>query len=162
MGEELKAEGKRNTSYSQSMQSLLAESNYWFLGNLNYVDALLNLEIAEGIVSSSNKDIKIDDLGTIEDCSPIEITDQSRRVQMKFSNVLAYQVTDESYWAGENQDGITKNILCMHNNSEYLQYVMENSIIKECVDNPVKHYSLALADDIIDVITTSEPSLKLI
>ena len=144
------------------MQSLLAESNYWFLGNLNYVDALLNLEIAEGIVSSSNKDIKIDDLGTIEDCSPIEITDQSRRVQIKFSNVLAYQVTDESYWASENQDVITKNILCMHNNSEYLQYVMENSIIKECVDNLVKHYSLALADDIIDVITTSEPSLKLI
>ena len=144
------------------MQSLLAESNYWFLGNLNYVDALLNLEIAEGIVSSSIKDIKIDDLGTIEDCSPIEITDQSRRVQIKFSNVLAYQVTDESYWASENQDGIKKNILCMHNNSEYLQYVMENSIIKECVDNPVKHYSLALADDIIDVITTSEPSLKLI
>ncbi len=144
------------------MQSLLAESNYWFLGNLNYVDALLNLEIAEGIVSSSNKDIKIDDLGTIEDCSPIEITDQSRRVQIKFSNVLAYQVTDESYWASENQDVITKNILCMHNNSEYLQYVMENSIIKECVDNPVKHYSLTLADDIIDVITTSEPLLKLI
>ena len=144
------------------MQSLLAESNYWFLGNLNYVDALLNLEIAEGIVSSSNKDIKIDDLGTIEDCSPIEITDQSRRVQIKFSNVLAYQVTDESYWASENQDVITKNILCMHNNSEYLQYVMENSIIKECVDNPVKHYSLTLADDIIDVITTSEPSLRLV
>ena len=144
------------------MQSLLADSNYWFLGNLNYVDALLNLEIAEGIVSSSNKDIKIDDLGTIEDCSPIEITDQSRRVQIKFSNVLAYQVTDESYWASENQDVITKNILCMHNNSEYLQYVMENSIIKECVDNPVKHYSLTLADDIIDVITTSEPSLRLV
>jgi len=144
------------------MQSLLAESNYWFLSNLNYVDALLNLEIAEGIVSSSNKDIKIDDLGTIEDCSPIEITDQSRRVQIKFSNVLAYQVTDESYWASENQDVITKNILCMHNNSEYLQYVIENSIIKECVGNPVKHYSLTLADDIIDVITTSEPLLKLI
>jgi len=144
------------------MQSLLAESNYWFLGSLNYADALLNLEITEGIVSSSKKDIKIDDLGTIEDCNPIEITDQSRRVQIKFSNVLAYQVTDESYWASENQDGIKKKFLCMHNNSEYLQYVMENSIIKECVDTPVKHYSLTLADDIIDVITTSETSLKLI
>ena len=144
------------------MQSLLSESNYWFLGNLNYVDALLSLEITEGIVSSSNKNIKIDDLGTIEDCSPIEITDKSRRVQIKFSNVLAYQVTDESYWASEYQDGITKNILCMHNNSKYLQYIMENSIIKECVDNPVKHYSLTLADDIIDIIATSDPSLEFI
>ncbi len=121
------------------MQSLLSESNYWFLGNLNYVDALLSLEITEGIVSSSNKNIKIEDLGTIEDCNTIEITDQSRRVQIKFSNVLAYQVTDESYWASEYQDGITKNILCVHNNSKYLQYIMKNSIIKECVDNPVKH-----------------------
>ena len=144
------------------MQSLLSESNYWFLGNLNYVDALLSLEITEGIVSSSNKNIKIDDLGTIEDCSPIEITDQSRRVKIKFSNVLAYQVTDESYWASEYQDGITKNILCVHNNSKYLQYIMENSIIKECVDNPVKHYSLTLADDIIDIIATSDPSLEFI
>ena len=144
------------------MQSLLSESNYWFLGNLNYVDGLLSLEITEGIVSSSNKNIKIDDLGTMEDCSPIEITDQSSRVQIKFSNVLAYQVTDESYWASEYQDGITKNILCMHNNSKYLQYIMENSIIKECVDNPVKHYSLTLADDIIDIISTSEPSLEFI
>ena len=50
----------------------------------------------------------------------------------------------------------------MHNNSEYLKYVMKNSIIKECIDNPVKHYSLTLADDIIDVITISEPSLELI
>ena len=144
------------------MQSLLSESNYWFLGNLNDVDALLSLEITEGIVSSSNKNIKIEDLGTIEDCNTIEITDQSRRVQIKFSNVLAYQVTDESYWASEYQDGITKNILCMHNNSKYLQYIMENSIIKECVDNPVKHYSLTLADDIIDIIATSEPSLEFI
>ena len=144
------------------MQSLLSESNYWFLGNLNYVDALLSLEITEGIVSSSNKNIKIEDLGTIEDCNTIEITYQSRRVQIKFSNVLAYQVTDESYCASEYQDGMTKNILCMHNNSKYLQYIMENSIIKECVDNPVKHYSLTLADDIIDIIATSEPSLEYI
>ena len=47
------------------MHSILAESNYWFLGNLNYLDALLSLEITEGIVSSSIKDIKIDDLETI-------------------------------------------------------------------------------------------------
>ena len=137
------------------MQSILAESNYWFLGNLNYVDALLCLEMTEGIVSSRIKDIKIDDLATIK------ITNQSRRIQITFSNVLAYQLTDESYWASEYHDGITKNTLSMHNDSEYLQYVMKNSIIKECVDDPVKHYSLGLADDIIDVITTSEPSLKL-
>ena len=96
------------------MQSILAESNHWFLGNLNYVDALLCLEMTEGIVSSRIKDIKIDDLATIKDCSPIEITNQSRRIQITFSNVLAYQLTDESYWASEYHDGITKNTLSIH------------------------------------------------
>lgn len=142
------------------MDILLTESNCWFLRKLNYVDAVLKLDISEGIVSSSSKDIKIDDLGTIEDCSHIEITDQSRAVQIEFCNVLAYQVTDESYFASVNQEENKNSILCMHDKSEYLKFLMENSIIKECVDVQVRHYSLTLADDIIDVITTSEPSLK--
>jgi hypothetical protein len=142
------------------MKSLLDESDYWFLNQLNYVDALLSLKIAEGIVSFSNKNVKLDGLTTIQNCNPIEITDQSRRVQIKFPNVYAYQVTDESYWVGENHHGVGKHILCMHRDSEYLKHVMANSIIRECSDDPVRHYSLALADDIIDVITTSEPSIE--
>ena len=81
-----------------SIQNILAESNHWFLGKLNYEDALLCLEMTEGIVSSRIKDIKINDLARIKDCSPIEITNQSRRIQITFPNVLAYQLTDESYW----------------------------------------------------------------
>lgn len=144
------------------MDILLTESNCWFLRKLNYVDAVLKLDISEGISSSSSRDIKIDDLGTIEDCSRIEITDQSRAIQIEFCNVLAYQVTDESYFASVNKEENKNSILCMHDKSEYLKFLMENSIIKECVDVQVRHYSLTLADDIIDVITISEPSLELI
>jgi|TARA_B100001175_G_C18980684_1_gene389639 hypothetical protein len=144
------------------MKSILDESEFWFLDQLNYAAAQLLIEVTEGIVSISPQDVSIDDLGTIKDARPIEITNQSRRVRIKFPNVLAYQVTDESYWSSKTDEEVARTILCTHRKSAYLQYVMENSIIKECVDGPVRHYSLSLADDIMEVITTTEPSIVLI
>ena len=144
------------------MKSILDESKFWFLDQLNYASAQLLIEVTEGIVSSSPQDVSIDDLGTIKDARPIEITNQSRRVRIKFSNVLAHQVTDESYWSSKTDEEVARTILCKHRKSAYLQSVMENSIIKECVDDPVRHYSLSLADDIMEVITTTEPSVVLI
>ena len=144
------------------MKSILDESKFWFLDQLNYASAQLLIEVTEGIVSSSPQDVSIDDLGTIKDARPIEITNQSRRVRIKFPNVLAYQVTDESYWSSKTDEEVARTILCKHRKSAYLKYVMKNSIIKECVDDPVRHYSLSLADDIMEVITTTEPSIVLI
>ena len=144
------------------MKSILDESQFWFLNQLNYEAAELLIEVTEGIVCSSPRDISVDDLGTIKDCRPIEITRQSRRVRIRFPNVLAYQVTDESYWSGDTDEEAAGTVLCLYKKSAYLDYVMGNSIIKECVDDPLRHYSLRLADDIVEVITTSEPSTALI
>ena len=51
-------------------------------------------------------------------------------------------------------------ILCQHTGSEYVEYVQQNSLIKHLIDDPVHHYRLNLADDIIDVITTTEPCFE--
>ena len=122
------------------------------------------LEVTEGIVASASQDVSIDDIGTIEGTRPIEVTDRSRRIRIEFSNVLTYQVTDESYAqpASGKIEEVAGRILCEHTGSEYLEYVQQNSLIKHLVDDPVQHYSLNLADDIIDVITTANPSVDLI
>ena len=122
------------------------------------------LEVTEGIVASASQDVSIDDIGTIEGTRPIEVTDRSRRIRIEFSNVLTYQVTDESYAqpASGEMEEVAGRILCQHTGSEYLEYVQQNSLIKHLVDDPVQHYSLNLADDIIDVITTANPSVDLI
>jgi len=145
------------------MKSILAEAEWWFLERLNYGGALLVVEVAEGIMSSVPEDVSIEDAGTIADARPIEVTDQSRRVRVEFANVLAYLVTDESYavWASEKTEVVDGQILCRHTSSEYLEYVRKNSLIKHLVDDPVHHYSLNLADDIIEVITTAKPSVDL-
>lgn len=143
------------------MKSILAEAKCWFLERLDYEGARLLIEVTEGIVASVPQDVSIDDVGTIGGARSIEVTNQSRRVRVQFSNVLAYQVTDESY---DNADPgqVDGQILCKHTGSAYLQYVLQNTLIEDLVDDPVQHYSLNLADDIIEVITTTEPSIGLI
>ena len=144
------------------MKSILAEAEWWFLERLGYEGALLVVEVAEGIVSSVPEDVSIDDAGIIGGARPIEVTDKSRRVRVQFSNVLAYQVTDESYAvpASGKIEEVGGQILCRHTGSEYLEYVQQNSLIKHLVDDPVHHYSFNLVDDIIEVITTSDPCLE--
>ena len=143
------------------MKSILAEAKCWFLERLDYEGARLLIEVTEGIVASVPQDVSIDDVGTIGGARSIEVINQSRRVRVQFSNVLAYQVTDESY---DNADPgqVDGKILCQHNESAYLRYVLQSTLIEHLVDDRVQHYSLNLADDIIEVITTTEPSIGLI
>jgi len=145
------------------VKSIFAEAEWWFLERLDYKGALLLVEVAEGIVSSIPENVSIDDAGTIDGARPIEVTDQSRRVRVEFTNVLTYQVTDESYAvpASGKTEGVDGQILCRHTSSEYLEHVRKNSLIKHLADDPVHHYSFNLADDIIEVITTAEPSVDL-
>ncbi|MDC0218483.1 hypothetical protein OAL58_00665 [Verrucomicrobia bacterium] len=146
------------------MKNILAEADWWFLDKLDFKGAHLMLEVTEGIVASASQDVSIDDIGTIEGTRPIEVTDRSRRIRIEFSNVLTYQVTDESYAqpASGKIEEVAGRILCEHTGSEYLEYVQQNSLIKHLVDDPLQHYSLNLADDIIDVISTANPSVDLI
>ena len=146
------------------MKNILAQSEWWFLERLDYVGALLAVEVVEGHVSPVSDDVLIEGAGTIPDARPIQITDQSRRVRVEFSNVLAYQVIDESYAnpASGKIEKVGGQILCQHTGSEYLEYVQQNSLIKHLVDDPVHHYRLNLADDIIDIINTAKPSVNLI
>ena len=144
------------------MKNILAQSEWWFLERLDYVGARLIVEMIEGCVSSVSENISIDGAGTVPDASPIEVTDQSRRVRVVFSNILAHQVTDESYAhpASGKMEEVAGQNLCQHTGSEYLEYVQKNSLIKHLIDDPVHHYRFNLADDIIDVITTTEPCFE--
>ncbi|MEC9112613.1 MAG: hypothetical protein VYA85_10140, partial [Verrucomicrobiota bacterium] len=104
-------------------------------------------------------DVKIDNDFEIKDCAPIEVNENSRTISVIFHKVLAHQLTDESYSAPEG--GETEgNVLCLHKESSYLKHVKDNSLVSQLIDEPVFHYSISLADDIIDIITTEKPELR--
>ena len=140
------------------MDTLLAGAEWWFLERLEYEGASLTVEVTEGIVADEPQDVTIEGAGSVSGASAIEVTPQSRHVRIEFGGVLAHQVTDESYAAAEY--GATQGgVLAHHDNSAYLQHVLEQSLIPDLVDDTVHHYSLGLADDIIDIITTNPPKL---
>ena len=73
---------------------------------------------------------------------------------------MAYQVTDESIDFGEPQEGRQKTFLSEHTTSSYLTYVMKHTILQEAIYQDPVHFSLALADDVTDVITAHPPNIQ--
>ena len=141
------------------MFKIFEQSDYWFLKSFKIEGNQLTIDIAEGITSANTKDVRIDNNFEIQDCSPIEVNEKSRTISVIFHKVLAHQLTDESYSAPEG--GETEgNVLCLHKESSYLKYVKDNSLVYQLINEPVFHYSISLADDIIDVITTEKPELR--
>ena len=148
-----------------SLRNRLEKSEWWFLERLDYVGARLIVEVVEGCVSSITEDVSIDGAGVIADVRPVEVTELSKRLRIEFVNVLAYQVIDESYYgvpsSGELEEA-TGPILCQQTGSDYLEYLRQSSLIMDLIDDSLHHYILNLADDIVDVITTSGPTVDLI
>ena len=141
------------------MFKIFEQSDYWFLKSFKIEGNQLTIDIAEGIISANTKDVRIDNNFGIQDCSPIEVNEKSRTISVIFHKVLAHQLTDESYSAPEG--GETEgNVLCLHKESSYLKYVKDNSLVYQLINEPVFHYSISLADEIIDVITTEKPELR--
>ena len=144
------------------MCDLLAQTEWWFLENLHYLNGILEVQIAEGITSESSEDVQIANGLSINGVRPIQVTSCSRRVRIRFSKVLAYQLMDESY-DSQNRGEIKKlggSVLCQHTASGYTEYLRDSSLINALLDETTHHYSLNLADDILDVVTTMEPTLE--
>ena len=144
------------------MCDLLAQTEWWFLEDLHYLNGILEVQIAEGITSANSEDVPIANGLFISGARPIQVTSCSRRIRVKFSEVLAYQLMDESY-DSQNRGEIKKiggSVLCQHTASGYTEYLRNSSLINALVDETTHHYSLNLADDILDVVTTMEPTLE--
>ena len=139
------------------MDKIFEQSDYWFLESFKLEGNQITVIINEGIVSSRSEDVEITGSKRVKDCFPIEVNDKSKKVNITFYHVLAHQVIDESYSVPE--DG---KILCLHQKSAYLKYLIDNSLVSQLIDDVILHYSLNLGDDIIHVITTEQPEINLI
>ena len=99
---------------NKTLQKILKNSEWWFLERLDYLGASLIVEMVEGCVSSVSEDVTIDGAVIIPDARAVEVTEQSKRVRIEFSKVLAYQVIDESYYLSQSANKLEelKNTNC--------------------------------------------------
>jgi hypothetical protein len=143
------------------MTDVFDHSDYWFLDSFKLEGNHISIIINEGITSTISENVKITSSKKIEDCYPIQVTEKSKKVNIKFLKVLAHQIVDESF-AVQEEGKIDGNVLCLHHGSAYLQYLIDNSLVSQLIDEPVLHYSLSLADDVINVITTQHPEVNIL
>lgn len=141
--------------------SVFDHSDYWFLDSFKLEGDHITVVLKEGITSKNSENVKITGSEKIEDCYPIEVTENSKKVNIKFIKVLAHQVVDESFAIPE-EGKVDGKVLCLHHESAYLKYLIDNSLVSQLIDDPILHYSLSLTDDVIDIITTQHPEVNIL
>ena len=80
---------------------------------------------------------------------------------VRFEEVVAWQVVDESYtsWDDYEQRDDT-NVLQELSRSRYLDYVRDNHGWFQDIIGPAKHYRIWTGDEVVDVVSVSEPEIE--
>jgi hypothetical protein len=139
------------------MKTILDTGHSWLLESMLYHDSL-EILLIEGIKCAEPEKLKIANVELGEGYS-IEVTDQSRRFAIVFQDVLTYQVTNESYTSGDEYEIRTPGVLCKYERSRYLDFVRSSTLIESFSTGNYFHFGLLLEDDIVDVVTQSEPKI---
>ncbi len=139
------------------MKTDLDSSKYWFVHHLSYQENLRIL-VTEGIVGAQPEHQEMS-----ENLFPVNVADNSRTLDIKFTAPIAWQVIQERFCIPDkNEVGETVGILRKIERSKYLDYVNESHGWYKDVIGPATHYRLICALEIIDVISLTEPKITLI
>ena len=143
------------------MKTILDDGKSWTVASLAYADDL-RLVLVEGIRSDKPEDVQIGDVA-LTDLHAVEITEESRRVEVRFARVVAWQVVDESYtnW-DESEERDDTGFLVALSKSAYLKFVDEHHGWYKDMAGPAVHYRLWTEDEVIDVIAHEEPVMQLV
>jgi len=140
--------------------SILKSADTWFFEKASFgLDGSLVIEIVEGIQSEEKELVEIDDNNSLGPYYPVKVTENSSIVAVKFSGVLTYSTTNESYDIGDDQLIKKGKYLFECTNSRYLNNIKNSTSIDGLAEN-YKHYFLWTEDYLIDVIATESPIIE--
>jgi len=115
--------------------------DYPYFAGIGYQDELV-IFINEGIVQQQEVDVEIIDGKSISGC-PIEVNEQSERIEIRFDGIFSYHVLDESYGSFPKYEETIDQLRS--------DYHAQDSVI---------HYEIVTEDVIINVVSSSEPKIK--
>lgn len=144
------------------MKTVLDEGYTWFLDRIQYRHGVLTVVVAEGFRRKGPVKLEVTE-GVFLDGHPLEVTERSRRVALRFDRLVAWQCVDESfplYDDDEQLEGDGK--LHVLTRSKYLAYVSTTYPLYLDVVGPAKHYRICTEDEIIDAVAFDPPTLTLL
>ncbi len=92
---------------------------------------------------------------------PIEVTDSSAHYEIIFDDYIAYAVTNESY-AGGIEEKFEGRLARVYSKSAFLNYIGQGTFATSEYPGPFVHYGFCCLNQIIDVVSESPPTVKLI
>ena len=145
------------------MRTVLDEARMWQLHAVVYQDDL-RLILAEMFVGEPD-DTRTDPNPALQkilrESCPIETRDDSRMMQVRFPQSIAWQVVDESFTSWDDyEERDDKGILQILSKSRYLDYVNASHGWYSDVVGPAKHYRVWNGDEVIDVVSCEEPVVE--
>jgi hypothetical protein len=143
------------------MKTLLDEFHASFLRAAIYTEGDLRIIVAEGFRAAEPEDITIGG-HVIKGTYPINTSEESRLVVVRFSRPIAWQLIDESYTAGNDyevrEDKFALQVLTQ---SRYLDYVRGNhGWFEDMGRGPGKHYRVWTENEVIDVVACEAPTVE--
>ena len=140
------------------MQTILDEGHTWFLDSLVYEDGL-TIRLVEGVKGEPPKDLEVGDK-VIKITYPVEPSDNSKRVTVKFGIPVAWQVVDESYTSFDKTEvRDAKGYLQVLSKSKYLDYVNASHGWYKDVAGDASHYRVWTENEVIDVVANEPPGV---
>ena len=145
------------------MRTVLDEARMWEVHAIVYRDDF-QLILTEMFVGEPN-DTRVDPNPVVQEIlrqtRPIEATDESRLMVVRFPRTVAWQVVDESYTSWDDyevrDDKCTIQVITR---SKYLDYVHENhGWFRETI-GPAKLYRVLTANEVIDVVAYEPPTVE--
>jgi hypothetical protein len=141
------------------MRTILEEGYTWFLHDLSYREEV-TITLIEGKREAEPEDIHIGDT-VIREAYPIDIASSSKLVLIRFPEYVAWQVVNESFTAfDEYEQRDDKGFLQLLERSKYLDYVNACHGWYAGIIGPGKHYRIWTENEVIDVVTCSEPVIE--
>ena len=141
------------------MRTVLDDARSWFLDAIVYQDEL-RIIVAEGIIGEKTEELCVGE-HTIRDLTPLDVSENSRRFSIRFPQLVAWQVVDESFTIfDEYEERDDKGTLQTLTRSKYFDYVKANHGWFEDRLGPAKHYRVWTENEVIDVVACESPIVE--
>ena len=140
------------------MRTVLDEAEMWFVHAIVYRGDL-HVIVVEGFTSDAPRDIHVGDY-LLQNVHPIEVEKESRFFEVRFPRPVAWQVVDEEYSRWDEYEQGDTGTLRILEQSRYFDYVKENHGWFADTVGPAKHYRLWTADEVVDVVACTPPTIE--
>lgn len=119
----------------------------------------LLIEEAGTRLESSSLDLKVTGV-EFSNLSPIESSDESRLFEVTWETYIAYSVRNESFAKIDPYEEHEGTRACLYSKSRFLDYVANATFASEDYPGPFRHIGINCLNHIIDVISTSVPTIR--